>query len=40
MKRVYSKVTRGFAAAIRWTIAAIISMIVAVPSIVALTESV
>jgi hypothetical protein len=40
MKRVYSKVTRGFAAAVRWVIAAVISMIVAIPPIVALTESV
>lgn len=40
MKRVYSKVARGIAAAVRWLIAGVMSLLVAIPTIVALTESV
>lgn len=39
MKRVYSKVTMAIAGGVRWTIAAIISAIIAVPTVVAFTSS-
>lgn len=38
MKRIYSKVTRAIAAAVRWTMAGIFSLLVLIPTVVALTE--
>ena len=40
MKRVYSKVTRTIAGVVRWVIAGIFSIIVAIPGIVSIVESV
>lgn len=38
MKRVYSKVTRAVAGVVRWFIAGVLSIIMAIPAIVALTD--
>lgn len=40
MKRVYSKVTQTIAGIIRWVIAGVFSLIMAIPAVVAFTESV
>ena len=40
MKRIYSKVTRVIAGFVRWVIAGVISIIMAIPAIVTFTESV
>jgi|CXWL01.1.fsa_nt_gi hypothetical protein len=40
MKRVYSKVYRAVSGFIRWVIAGVISLTMAIPAIVTLTESV
>jgi hypothetical protein len=40
MKRVYSKVSRTISGFVRWVIAGVLSLIVAIPAIVTFTESV
>lgn len=40
MKRVYSKVTQTIASFVRWVIAGIVSLIVAIPTIASFSSSV